>query len=63
MNLFYFLYWLDGLQTLFMLLLLCNGPTIAEYEAYWLMGFQIISPCGARWQLFILKWYMQIDQS
>ena len=26
-----------------MLILLCNGRNIAEYEAYWLMGFPIIN--------------------
>jgi len=36
---------------LFMLLLpilLCNGQNIAEYEAYWLMGFPIINLWGTR---------------
>jgi len=29
-------------------ILLCNGQNIAEYEAYWLMGFPIINLWGAR---------------
>ena len=29
-------------------ILLCNGQTIAEYEAYWLMGLPIINLWGAR---------------
>ena len=28
-------------------ILLCYGQNIAEYEAYWLMGFPIINLCGA----------------
>jgi len=28
--------------------LLCNGQNLAEYEAYWLMGFPIINLWGAR---------------
>jgi len=28
--------------------LLCNGQNIAEYEAYWLMGFPIINLWGMR---------------
>jgi len=31
-----------------LLILLCNGQNIAEYEAYWLMGFPIINLWGAR---------------
>ena len=31
-----------------LLILLCNGQDIAEYETYWLMGFPIISLWGAR---------------
>jgi len=33
-------------EVLFMLILLCNGQNIAEYEAYWLMGFPIINHQG-----------------
>ena len=29
-------------------ILLCNGQNIAEYEAYWLMGFPIINIWGER---------------
>ena len=29
-------------------ILLCNGQNIAEYDAYWLMGFLIINLWGAR---------------
>ena len=29
-------------------ILLCNRQNIAEYEAYWLMGFPIINLWGAR---------------
>ena len=31
-------------EMLFMLILLCNGQNIAEYEAYWLIGVPIINP-------------------
>ena len=30
-----------------LLILLCNGQKIAEYEAYWLMGVSKINPWGA----------------
>ena len=42
----YFPQWVDRLQRCFscwsLLILLYNGQNIAEYEAYWLMGFPII---------------------
>ena len=42
--------WLDGLQRCFsccsLLILLYNGQNIAEYKAYWLMGFPIINLWG-----------------
>ena len=46
-NLPYFPLWLDGLERCLsccsMLILLCNGQNIAEYEVYWLMGVPIIN--------------------
>jgi len=42
---------MDGLQRCFsccsLPILLCNGLNIAEYEAYWLMGFPIINLWGS----------------
>ena len=35
--------WMDCIDT-FILILLCNGQNIAEYQAYWLMGVPIINP-------------------
>jgi len=44
----YFPQWLDGLQRCFsccsLLILLCNGQKIVEYEASWFMGVSIINP-------------------
>ena len=31
-------------EMLFMIILACNRPHIAEYEVYWPMGFQLINP-------------------
>ena len=47
----YFPKWLDELQRCFssysFLILLRNGQNIAEYEAYWVMGFPTINLWGA----------------
>ena len=45
-----------------LLILLCNGQNITEYEAYWLMGVPIINPWGAHQPFFLAKWYAQINQ-
>ena len=37
---------LDMLSCCSLIILLCNGQNIAEYEAYWLMGVPIINPWG-----------------
>ena len=36
-------------EMLFMLILLYNRQNIAEYKAYWLMGFPIINLLGAHY--------------
>jgi len=38
----------EMLFMLFFAYIAVNGRNIAEYEAYWLMGVQIINPWGAR---------------
>ena len=35
--------WMDCRDAFHLPILLCNGQNIAEYEAYWLMGFPIIN--------------------
>jgi len=36
--------WMDCRDTFYAVILLCNGQSIAEYEAYWLIGVPIINP-------------------
>ena len=55
------------IEVLFMLIMLCNGPKIAEYEAYYIMSFPLINASwGARlvilWPLFLLKRYARVHQ-
>ena len=50
----------EMLFMLSLLILLCNGQNIAEYEVYWLMGFPIINLWGARFtstfSVYFLLW-------
>jgi len=48
--------WMDRIYFLCcsLLILLCNGQNITEYEAYWLMGAPIINPQGVRFTSYFL---------
>ena len=51
----------DAYSCCSLLIFLCNGQNIAEYEAYWLIGVPIIDPRGARQPFFLLERYVQIN--